>query len=52
MSDSKTKPVLFSPEQKRTFVKYLEANQMAGLNLEDVISRLLSEEFVEQSEQQ
>ena len=53
MSESSIKmeneePVLFSPKQKATFVRYLEAQQMAGLELEDVITILSSEEYVEE----
>lgn len=51
MSDSETKPVLFSPEQKRTFIRYLETQQLAGLELEDVITILNSEEYVEEQRQ-
>ena len=48
MSDSETSAVLFSPEQKKALVRFLELQLFAGLELEDVVNRLHAEEFVEQ----
>lgn len=51
MLDSETDgEVQFSPKQKAAIVRYLAAQEMAGLNLIDVITVLNSEEYVEEQQ--